>query len=301
MGTAVGVGVVGYDHVVTPAGTYRHQLGGGATFFALAAALFGPARIVSGVGTDFDERDLETLRSRGVDVSGVARFGGATHRWSGRYGADMADAETVANDVGVLARWRPRAGDLRPGDVLYVGSLAPEIQLDVLRAARHVVTIFDTQGHWIARDRARVLGAGRWSGIVCVNEDEVLLLTGRHRVDAAAAWLLDQGPKAIVVKRGARGATLFDGTRAIEWPAFPVRRVDDPTGAGDALAGGMAGHLARSGRAGPDDLAAAVEYGIACASFIAGRAGGRRRPDWSLAAIEERRSAVHRRAAAARP
>lgn len=302
MATAVAVGVVGYDDVETPSGAYRHQLGGGATFFALAGARLAPTRLVAAVGTDFDDRDLLSLAEGGVDVTGVERIDGRSHRWAGRYGAEMGAAETLVNDVGVVGAWRPVVDGLRPGDVLYVGSLDPAIQAGVIdRTPRGVTTIFDTQDHWIARSAAAAMAACARCDVACLNEDEIRMLTGHGATGAAAARLLDAGVRAIVMKQGRGGATLFHSSGDLAVPAYPLERVEDPTGAGDALAGGLAGHLARTGRDDLDTLADAVAYGVACASFVAGRAAGRRIPDWSLEAIEARRRELRGAIAAPRP
>jgi len=43
--------------------------------------------------------------------------------------------------------------------------------------------------------------------------------------------------------------------------------VRDPTGAGDAFAGGLLGHLARTGKVDDRTLCQAVLHGTVCASF----------------------------------
>ena len=55
------------------------------------------------------------------------------------------------------------------------------------------------------------------------------------------------GPKCVVVKRGEYGAFLFFQNEIFSCPAVPIRRVVDPTGAGDTFAGGMIGYLASHG------------------------------------------------------
>jgi sugar/nucleoside kinase (ribokinase family) len=73
---------------------------------------------------------------------------------------------------------------------------------------------------------------------------------------------------ALVVKRGEHGAMLFLRDGAIFWtPAYPLEKVQDPTGAGDAFAGGFVGHLSVTGSCGPDELRRAVVHGVVCGSF----------------------------------
>jgi sugar/nucleoside kinase (ribokinase family) len=69
--------------------------------------------------------------------------------------------------------------------------------------------------------------------------------------------------ETIALKRGERGGHYFDARtgRAVAWPAC-AERADDPTGAGDAFAGGyLAGRLTGKG------LAASLARGVVSASF----------------------------------
>ena len=58
---------------------------------------------------------------------------------------------------------------------------------------------------------------------------------------------MERGPKMVVIKQGVYGAILAEGKNIFYVPAFPLEEVFDPTGAGDAFAGGFMAHLARSG------------------------------------------------------
>ncbi|MHB8080205.1 MAG: sugar kinase, partial [Candidatus Krumholzibacteriia bacterium] len=55
------VGSVAYDTVETPAERRERQLGGSASYFALAAAPFAPVGVVGAVGHEFRAVDLEIL------------------------------------------------------------------------------------------------------------------------------------------------------------------------------------------------------------------------------------------------
>lgn len=87
-------------------------------------------------------------------------------------------------------------------------------------------------------------------------------------VEAAITALLARGPKALVVKRGARGATvcLADGTR-YDVPGFPVE-VYNVLGAGDAFAAGFIyGYLHGW------DWYRAARMGNACGAIVVTRHG----------------------------
>jgi sugar/nucleoside kinase (ribokinase family) len=55
------------------------------------------------------------------------------------------------------------------------------------------------------------------------------------------------GPPWIVVKKGEHGVLFYCDQFMFSFPAYPVEKVVDPTGAGDTFAGGlMGGQLAKS-------------------------------------------------------
>lgn len=289
----VGVGPLGYDDIETPDGRYAHLLGGSGLFFSLAAAIFAPTRLVAAVGSDLADADLDLIASRGVDVGGVVRRHGRSHRWAARYTAGLSRAETLVNDLGVMEGWRPTVPPQHPGDLLYIGSLEPRIQREIRDgAAPGVVTVLATQGHWIAGDRAGALDVCARCSMACVNADEVRTLTGETSVEAAAAALLALGTGAVVVTLGARGAALFHPRGRATCRGVPTTTIADPTGAGDSFAGGMLGHLARLGRHDFDALTDALAYGVACGSMAVERPAGERVPRWTIDAVERRRASL---------
>src|SRR5256886_15481465 len=79
------VGSLAYDDVQTPTEHRANVLGGAASYFAIAARLYAPVRLVGVIGDDFREEDVERLRSRGIDLAGLERRGGGSFRWLRRY------------------------------------------------------------------------------------------------------------------------------------------------------------------------------------------------------------------------
>src|SRR5579871_3011833 len=103
------VGSVAYDGVETPHGKVDRMLGGAATYISLAASYFTPVKIVAVVGDDFANEDMELLRSRKIDVSGIETVkGGKTFFWAGVYSADMNDRTTLRTDLNVFADFNPK-------------------------------------------------------------------------------------------------------------------------------------------------------------------------------------------------
>lgn len=290
------VGTLAYDDVRSGGVSRERVLGGSAWYFAMAASLFAPVRIVSVVGEDF--ADEARLTRRSVDLGGVERQRGRTLRWSADY--DASEERRVNSDPGVLANWRPHVPDAwRASELVCLGAVPPENE----RAAQEALTaaqlvMADTAGHWIADARGTLREVFARSDVVSLNEREAALVT---LAEDPAGALLALGPRAVVLKRGAGGATLRTPRISVDVPAFPVRRVVDPTGAGDALAGGFLGRLAERDRLDDDAFVDALAYGVACASLAIESFGVDALEAADHATVESRRRAlVHGNRAAPR-
>jgi sugar/nucleoside kinase (ribokinase family) len=95
-------------------------------------------------------------------------------------------------------------------------------------------------------------------------------------IHKAAKKVLDYGLKALVIKRGEYGATLFTGNGYFATPAYPLESVFDPTGAGDSFAGGFMGYLASQDGITDETLRRAMVYGSVMASFNVEKFGTQR-------------------------
>ncbi|MCS6829080.1 MAG: sugar kinase [Armatimonadota bacterium] len=73
---------------------------------------------------------------------------------------------------------------------------------------------------------------------------EAAMLTGDADEDTACRALVARGVPIVVLKRGARGCVVFTEQGRVEIPAYRVTEID-PTGAGDAFAGGFVVALLR--------------------------------------------------------
>jgi sugar/nucleoside kinase (ribokinase family) len=160
-------------------------------------------------------------------------------------------------------------------DVLHVG--APDVLgrfggeplLSVLRFAREhglIITVdVLSRGDATAWDRLRpVLGQVRY---FLPNEDQLAGLTGTQDLAESARMVLDLGPEAMLVSRGADGAALFTPERRVDLPAFPVDVVDT-TGCGDAVTAGFITGLLRGW-----PIEDASWLAMAAASLVAGGLG----------------------------
>jgi sugar/nucleoside kinase (ribokinase family) len=85
--------------------------------------------------------------------------------------------------------------------------------------------------------------------------------------------LLELGPEFVVVKKGEHGALMLHGDSAFVSAALPLEEVFDPTGAGDAFAGGVIGSLAAAGEITNATMRRAIAYGTVVASATVERFG----------------------------
>jgi sugar/nucleoside kinase (ribokinase family) len=276
------VGTIAFDSIETPHGRVDDEIGGSATFFALAASRFSEVRLCGVVGEDFPLPRLQSLfEGRKVDLAGVeSAKGGRTFRWSGRYEGDMNSAQTLDTQLNVLATFRPRLPGAYPATpFVFLANTAPAVQLEVIRQVRadgrRPFVVCDTMNFWIETQRDALGEVLRNVDGVILNDGEARMLTGERNLIKAGTGVLDLGPKVVVVKKGEHGAFLFSTYLFHALPAYPVSEVVDPTGAGDSFAGGVMGYLARTGRVSVGTLKRGLVYGTVAASFTVGDFGTR--------------------------
>lgn len=263
------VGSVAFDAIESPAGRRERCLGGSANYFSVAASHFAPVRLVAVVGEDFPAEHLDVLRGRGIDLAGLEQVPGRTFFWSGRYGADFADAETLDTQLNVFADFEPKVPEAyRDTPVVFLANIHPALQLDVLRQVRDPAYVaLDTMNFWITGEREALLKVVEKVDLLVINETEARMLAGEHNVFTAAEAILRMGPKSLLIKRGAYGALLFHVDGRFFVPAVPLAAVVDPTGAGDTFAAGTVGYAAGQGAWDFRTLKHAVLSGTALASF----------------------------------
>jgi sugar/nucleoside kinase (ribokinase family) len=267
--TLLVVGSVALDSVETPFGKAESVIGGAGTFFSASAMHFSPVQLVGVVGSDYPVEKLEPLRAGGVDLSGLERAEGTSFRWRGRYRHDLNVAETLETHLGVFSRFSPKIPQhFRHAPFVFLANIDPRLQLDVLRQVDEPKFVAcDTMNFWIESRRPELLELLGHVDMVTVNEGEARQLSEKYNLVKAARWIMERGPKVVVIKKGENGAYLFRDREIFFAPAYPLEEVFDPTGAGDSFAGGMMGYLARTGNVGIPELRRAVIYGSAMGSF----------------------------------
>jgi sugar/nucleoside kinase (ribokinase family) len=137
--------------------------------------------------------------------------------------------------------------------------------LDQMRKPKFVIA--DTMDLWLNTARADLLKLLRRIDALVLNDSEARLLTGDDHLISAAQKIHRLGPEYVIIKKGEHGSFLSSPRGFFLAPAFPLRKLVDPTGAGDSFVGGLIGYLAGCRGSIQSNLRRAIIYGTAVASF----------------------------------
>src|SRR5689334_14737753 len=263
------VGSVALDSVETPFGKADNVIGGSGTFFSASASHLSPVQLVGVVGDDYPMDQLEPLRARGVDMAGLEQMAGRSFRWRGRYRHDLNSAETIETHLGVFSHFSPKIPpQFKSAPFVFLANIDPRLQLDVLRQVnKPALVACDTMNFWIESRRSDLIELLGHVDLITVNDGEARQLTEKANLVRAARWILERGPRYVIIKKGEHGAFMFTKDTIFFAPAYPLESVFDPTGAGDSFAGGFMGYLARSGDVSEANMRRAMIYGAALGSF----------------------------------
>lgn len=235
-----------------------------------AAGLGVGVRLWSRVGDDFPANWRDALLADGVDLTflDVAK-GGRTPTCT--ILTDLLDRQCYAMDQGAMGQMagNPPSMELidglAPGGWLHVATGDPLAYAPIADAAR-------SKGVLVALDPGQEISfqydARSFEGLLGLSD---ALFVNEHELRIACDFLGYGAPEqfldhvdAVVVTRAERGATLYRAKgKPAQVPAFPVPRVVDPTGAGDAVRSAWYAALAE-GR----PMEQALRWGMAAASLV---------------------------------
>jgi len=262
------VGSIALDNVETPYGKVEQSLGGSAIFTSMASKNFCKSSIVGIVGEDFPQEHYDLLKKNKISTKDLKSVPGRTFHWSGKYN-DINKAETLDTQLNVFADFDPQLCDEnKKCDYLFLGNIDPVLQLRVLKQLKETkVTACDTMNFWISGARDKLMEVISMVDILFINEDELRMLTNIQNIFRAAEAAKKMGPKFIVVKRGEYGSFVYSNEFIFFTPVYPVKKVIDPTGAGDSFAGGFMGYLTSVGNCNESTIKNAMIFGTITASF----------------------------------
>lgn len=267
------VGTMAFDSIDTPFGKAEKIVGGACTYISWAASYFtGDINLVSIVGDDFPEDELDQLRNRGVDLTGLEiKVGSKSFYWSGKYHQNMISRDTLVTDLNVLAEFNPILPEkAKKSEFVMLGNITPSLQQKVLEqldpAVDHFIAM-DTMNFWMDLAMEELMHVISQVDALIINDEEARQLSGEFSLVKAAKKIFSFGPKFLIIKRGEHGAFLFHDDKMFFAPGLPLAEVKDPTGAGDTFAGGLMGYLSYLGSPNFENMKRAIIYGSIMASF----------------------------------
>jgi sugar/nucleoside kinase (ribokinase family) len=287
------VGSVAFDAIETPFGKTDKTLGGAGTYIALAASYFGvQPKLISVVGADFGQENLDLLKKYNIDIEGVqVKNDEKTFFWSGRYHNDMNTRDTLLTELNSLEHFDPIIPDnYQDTEFLILGNLSPIVQRQVIERLhkRPKFIVMDTMNFWMNIMLDELKKTIGMVDLLTINDEEARQLSGEYSLVKAARKILKMGTKYLIIKKGEHGALLFDEQNIFSAPGLPLEEVFDPTGAGDTFAGGFIGFLASEGEITFANLRNAIIAGSAMASFNVQKFGVEQLLDLNQKMIYER-------------
>ncbi|MBM3870477.1 MAG: sugar kinase [Verrucomicrobia bacterium] len=264
------VGTTALDSIKTPKAENPRLLGGSASHAAVAASFFAPTKLLGVVGGDFPTKYLRLYEGHGICLKGLERVpAGQTFHWSGEYEVNMNNRRTLDTVLGVIEHWSPKLPEsYETTPYVLLANIAPPIQhrvLDQLKRPKFVVA--DTMDLWMNIMLPDLLRLVSRVDAFVLNESEAAQLTKEDNVFTAIRRIHRLGPRYVIIKKGSHGAVLSGPKGIFIAPAYPLRKVVDPTGAGDSFVGGMIGYLASTKGDLEKNLRRAIIHGTVTASF----------------------------------
>ena len=278
MSKVIIVGTLAFDSIETPYGNALNILGGSAPYASLAVLTKDvECAIISIIGNDFTEEYLEIFRSRKIDISAVQiDKSGKSFFWSGKYHSDMKTRDTLETQVNVLSNFNPNIPEnFDDADILVLGNLDPKVQLNVIdkKSNKTRFIILDTMNFWMNNSINDLMKVISKVDLICINDEEVMQLSQSNDLQQAVQKILKIGPEYLIMKNGEKGAIVFSKNDKFECSSYPIKKIVDPTGAGDSFAGAFAGFLAEEKNINFSSISSAIIYANAVASFCVEKFG----------------------------
>lgn len=267
--TLLVVGSIVLDTIKTQFGKREEILGGSASYFSISASFFTSPRVVGVVGSDFPHSYIKLFKERKIDLEGLKIEKGRTFRWSGVYGKDPNKRKTLKTELNVFAGFSPELPpSYKNSSFVFLANIQPDLQREVMKQIKSPrMVAMDTMNHWIKNSPEKVKSLVSDVDAIFLNDEEAYLLTGKRNFISSCEEILKLGPKHIIFKKGEHGVSVLSKDDIFCLPAYPVKIVNDPTGAGDSFAGAFMGFLAREGKLDWETIKKGAVWGTILASF----------------------------------
>ncbi len=86
----------------------------------------------------------------------------------------------------------------------------------------------DTMNYWIEGSREELTDTLKLVDVLLINDGEARMLAGESSVPRAARKVMAMGPKALVIKHGEYGATIFFRDGTFGWATILFGRLPCP-------------------------------------------------------------------------
>lgn len=286
------IGSIAFDTIETPVAKVEETLGGSATYICLAAGYFSkPNYLVGVVGSDFNSEHIKILEEHNTDLQGLQIIqGGKTFRWGGKYHENFNDRDTLFTELNVFETFNPIIPEkLKSTEFVLLGNIDPPLQMNVLNQITNPKFVLcDTMNLWIDIRKQELLEVLKKIDLLVINDSEAKMLSGERNIFNAAEKIIELGTKYLIIKKGEHGALLFYEDKIFSIPAYPLREISDPTGAGDSFLGGLAGYLAMTNDISYENIKKGIVYGTVLASFCVQHFSTKGLENLSIEQIEKR-------------
>ncbi len=237
----IAVGSLAFDSIKTVEGERHRILGGSLTHFINASSFLSKPKLIAVVGSDFTEKEWDFVKSKSSDISGIEVLSNEKcFYWEGCYSEDFDRADTIKTELNAFAKFAPVVPESykKETGILFLANIDPVIQRQVADQCTNCrFKILDTMNYWINNTREDLEKAFEAVDGITINEGEALLLTGEKNLLKAVEKLFLSHFKLIILKKGSNGVMVFGEDFTITLPSFPLKKIVDPTGAGDSFAG----------------------------------------------------------------
>ena len=261
-------GVLALDDLKTPERCEKKIVGGAGVYSSISSSFFTKTTLIAAIGNDFPSQIVEKLERKEINLDCVKTLNYPTFHWSGEYVGDMSQAITHETNFQINDHYDWEVNeDCRKIDFTLLCNNDPNIQDKVLKQTKSKVIALDTMNLWIEIQKDKLDEVVANIQILFLNDAEAQMYSQENNLDIAAQILLRKGPEYVIIKRGNKGATLYDRKMKKDIPCYKIENFVDPTGAGDTFAGAAMGYLAETGKYDYKTLVRAMYYGSAAASI----------------------------------
>jgi len=263
------VGSIALDTIEISNERYDSLIGGSTTYATISAGMNSDVHVVGIIGNDFPQKGHQIYSNYAANTTDLKIVDGKTFSWGGRYHDNFDDRDTLFTELGVFADFNPKLSPINKNhQFVFLANIHPNLQNSVIDQCQgNPIIVIDTMNLWIDTTLNELLTVLSKSDILLINESEAEMLTECSNLDDAAKTLIGLGPPTVVIKRGSKGAILYNDSEKISIGVYPISKVADPTGAGDTFGGGFVSASAQ-GKSNSEVLVQATALASICVEGV---------------------------------